>query len=201
MRQILDYGEVRRGLLGVTIQGIDAEAAKALGTTVDRGALITEVVPESAAEKAGLEVDDIIIAVDDEKITNAAELRNAIGLKGSGERVRIRYIRNGRERTATAVLGEQRAARSSGTEIHPGLDGAQFATWTTSGGNEGGVEVTEVVPGSPAAQRGIRQGDVILQVNRRPVRNVRQFRELAAGNRILFLLVQRDDRALMLQIR
>ncbi|MDH3266082.1 MAG: Do family serine endopeptidase [Gammaproteobacteria bacterium] len=199
MRQILDYGEVRRGLLGVTIQPIDAEVAEALKATVDRGALITEIVPGSAAEKAGLKVDDIIIGIDDKKITDASELRNTIGLMGSGEDIKIQYIRNGDTRTTTAELGQQQVARSAGAEIHPGLVGAQFATVSTT--STGGIEVTEVADGSPAAQRGLRAGDVITAVNRRPVRNLQQLQEVAAVNRILFLLVQRGDRALMLQIR
>ena len=199
MRQILDFGEVRRGLLGVTIQAIDAEVAEALNASVDRGALITEVVPGSAAEKSGLKVDDIIVGVNDEKITNASELRNTIGLKGSGESVTIRYIRDGKERTTKAQLGRQQLARSAGTDLHPGLEGAQFASSTAT--STGGVEVTAVEPGSPAAQRGLRGGDVIVQVNRRTVRNLQQFSEIANANSILFLLVQRGDRALMLQIR
>ena len=201
MRQILDYGEVRRGLLGVTIQGIDAEAAEALNASVDQGALITEIVPGSAAEKSGLRVDDIIVAVDGNKISDASKLRNAIGLKGSGENVEITYIRDGKTKSTTAVLDQQQVARSAGTDIHPGLQGAQFATFTTSSGAEGGVEVTSVEDGSPAAQRGIRSGDVITAVNRRAIRNVQQLSELARANRILFLLVQRGDRSLMLQIR
>jgi len=199
MRQILDFGEVRRGLLGVTIQAIDAEAAEALNATVDHGALITEIVPGSAAEEAGLRVDDIIIRIDSKKITDASELRNTIGLMGSGEEIKIDYIRNGKTSTAKAKLGQQQIASSAGTEIHPGLAGAQFAALTTS--NSGGVEVTEVEAGSPAAQRGLRAGDVIMEVNRRGVRNLQQLQEVAAANRILFLLVQRGDRLLMLQIR
>jgi len=201
MRQILDFGEVRRGLLGVTIQGIDAEVAEALNATVDRGALITVIVPGSAAEQSGLQVDDIIVAVNDDAITDAAELRNAIGLMRSGDDVHIDYIRDGDAQSTTAVLGQQQAANSTGSDIHPGLEGAQFATLTTSSGAEGGIEVTEVDAGSPASQRGIRSGDIITAVNRRSVRNVQQLRELASANRILFLLVQRGDRSLMLQIR
>jgi serine protease Do/serine protease DegQ len=199
MRQILDFGEVRRGLLGVTIQTIDEESAEALGTEVDRGALITGIEPGSAAEEAGLRVDDIIIGVDERRIDNNRELANAIGLKGSGEEVRIDYVRDGRERTVTAELGQRVSEQISGTDIHPGLGGAQFAT--ASANSADGIEVAAVEPDSPAAQRGLRAGDVITAVNRQPVQNIQQLREVAGGNRILFLLVRRGDRQLMLQIR
>ncbi len=199
MRQILDFGEVRRGLLGVTITTIDEESAKALGAEVDSGALVSNIEPGSAAEEAGLQVDDIITRVDDKKIDNSRELANAIGLKGSGEEIGIEFVRDGTSHSVTATLGQQSVSRSAGTEIHPGLAGAQFATSSTS--TVGGVVVTEVEPGSPAAQRGLRSGDVIIAVNRRPVQDLRELRAVAQGNRILFLLVRRGDRQLMLQIR
>lgn len=199
MNQILDYGEVRRGLLGVSISPVDSEVAEALNSTVKSGALVTEIVPGSAAEKSGLQVDDIIVGVNDESISNASELRNTIGLMGSGESVDIEYIRDGRTRHTTAVLGQQQSVRSSGEEIHPGLAGAEFASSSASA--TGGVEVTAVAPGSPAAQRGLRAGDVITAVNRQSVRDLQQLTEIAGANRILFLLVERGDRALMLQIR
>ena len=199
MRQILDFGEVRRGLLGVTIQTIDRESAQALGTEVESGALVSAIEPGSAAEEAGLLVDDIIVKVNDKKIDNSRELANAIGLKGSGDTIEIEYVREGRNRTANATLGQQTTTSIAGTDIHTGLTGAQFAS--TSATAAGGVDVTEVEPGSPAAQRGLRDGDVIIQVNRRPVQNIQQLQDIAEDNNILFLLVQRGDRALMLQIR
>ena len=117
----------------------------------------------------------------------------------SGDKVNIEFYRDNDKRKASTALGQQRATASVGAEIHPGLVGAQFAESETS--RESGVEVTAVEQGSPAAQRGLRAGDVITAINRRPVRSLAELNEIASSSRILFLLVQRGDRALMLQIR
>lgn len=198
MRQILDFGEVRRGLLGVSIESIDAESAKALGAEVKSGALVTSISPDSAAEKAGLQVDDIIIKVNNAKIDSSRELANAIGLKASGESVDIEFVRDGKSRSVRAKLGRQ-VTSSIGADIHPGLEGAKFSSATTTASS--GVEVTDVEADSPAAQRGLRAGDLITAVNRQPIRNLQQLREIAQQGSILFLLVQRGDRTLMLRIR
>lgn len=199
MHQILDFGEVRRGLLGVTIQTIDEESARALGTDVERGALITGIEPGSAAEEAGLHVDDIIVGVDRRRIDDNRELKNAIGLKGSGDSVKIDFVRNGLEQSVTAELGQRSVEQINGADIHQGLAGALFAASAAMA--TGGIEVASVKDGSAAAQRGLRAGDIVIAVNRQPVQNMQQLREVAAGNRILFLLVRRGDRQLMLQIR
>jgi serine protease Do/serine protease DegQ len=191
MGQILDFGEIRRGLLGVNIQSIDREAAETLDIDVEGGALVTRVFPDSAAEKAGLEVGDIIVGVNDKSVTSAAELRNTIGLLRSGDTVGIRYLRDNESRSTSAELGRAEDQLLSGGDIHPGLAGASFAPASTS--SDSGV--------SPAAQRGLRSGDVITAVNRVLVRNLRDLAAIAENNRILFLLVQRGDRSLMLQIR
>ncbi len=199
MGQILDFGEIRRGLLGVRIQTIDAEMAKALDTNVESGALITNIEPESAAEDAGLEVGDIIVEVNKKKVDDASELRNTIGLLRSGDSVAIQYVRDKKRRTTTAQLGQAMTQQLTGADIHPGLEGAEFSAASTT--SDGGVEVTAVAEDSPAAQRGLRPGDLITAVNRSPVRNLQELTAIAQSNRILFLLVQRGDRSLMLQIR
>ena len=199
MRQILDFGEVRRGLLGVNIQTIDPEVAEALDIPVERGALITGISPGSAAEAAGLEVDDIIIEVNEKKIDGASELANAIGLMTSGAQVDIKYIRGDRTRSTRAELGQQVAESPAGEDIHPGLAGATFATDTTSG--TGGIEVISVAEGSPAAQRDIRAGDIITAANRIPVNSIADLAEVASSNSIIFLFIIRGDRTLLRQIR
>jgi Do/DeqQ family serine protease len=199
MGQILDFGEIRRGLLGVNFDNIDREIAKTLDLDVEGGALITRVFPESAAEKAGLKVGDIIVAVNGETITSGTELRNTIGLMRSGDDVELRYLRDNKSQKTSAKLGQLEDQLLAGEDIHPGLSGASFARSSTS--SDSGVEVSAVEEGSPAAQRGLQSGDVITAVNRVLVRDLRDLQTIAQSNRILFLLIQRGERSLMLQIR
>ena len=197
MSQLLDFGEVRRGLLGVSIHTIDEENAEILGVESKSGAMITAIEPGSAAEEAGLRVEDIIIRVNDERISNARDLQNAIGLKGSGERVTIEFIRQSNKLETNAVLGQQKIARQIGSDIHPGLVGAQFS----SSANKVGVEVTDVESGSPADQRGLERGDLIVAVNRMRVENIQQLESIAQNNDILYLMFERENRTLILRIQ
>ncbi len=111
----------------------------------------------------------------------------------------IRYVRGDRTRTARASLGQVVAQSSRGADIHPGLTGAEFANASTTGIR--GVEVTAVQDGSPAAQRDIRQGDIITAVNRIQVSSVAELVEVARQSSILFLLIERGDRSLLRQVR
>jgi Do/DeqQ family serine protease len=199
MGQILDFGEIRRGLLGVTIGTIGPEEAETLNLDIDGGALVERVSPDSAAEKAGLEVGDIVVAINDKKISSGPELRNVIGLLRSGDVVGIRYVRENKQMSTSAQLGQREDLQLVGATIHPGLSGATFAAASTA--SDSGVEVATVEEGSPAAQRDLRAGDVITAVNRTLVRNLRDLETVAGDNRILFLLVKRGERSLMLQIR
>lgn len=199
MNQILDFGEIRRGLLGVNIATIDADDAEALGNDIESGALITAIQSESAAEIAGLQVGDIIVEVNEKKVDGASELRNRIGLLRSGEQVNIKYVRDNKIHSAEAKLGEAQSQMVLGEEIHPGLAGSVFAASSTT--DEDGIEIGEVQEGTPAAQRGLRTGDLITHVNRARVQDLQDLREIAARYDILFLNIRRGDRALMIQIR
>ncbi len=204
MAQLIEYGEVRRGLLGVSISDFNAETAKAYGMQgTDQGALVQEVVAGSAAEKAGIEVGDVIISVDGDSVKNAGDLRNKIGLRRSGEQVRIDVMREGKRRQVRATLDQLSAAEPVlAAEIHPGLEGAEFSDYAGDGGrNGGGVRVDSVAPNSPAAFAGLRPDDVILAVNRTRVRSVAELNEAAEGQAVLVIQGQRGSRRFALQIR
>ena len=198
MRQILEFGEVRRGLLGVNIDTLNPEGAATLDLEIEGGALVTRVSPQSAAEKAGIEVGDIIVGVNKKSVKSGPDLINAIGLLRSGDVVTVRYLRDNKEFLVTATLGRVEDQLLSGANIHPGLAGVSFAPASAS--SESGVVVTGVEEGSRAAQRDLRVGDVITSVNRILVRNLSDLQSVAEGNRILFLLVKRGERSLLLRI-
>jgi len=206
MAQILEFGEVKRGLLGVSIRDFSEDTAEALGMKTDnfQGALVEEVFPDSAAEKAGIAVGDIIVAVDDQKVSSAGDLRTNIGLKRTGEKVRITVVRDNRNRTVVATLGESTIEpQLIAGEIHQGLAGAEFANYDgKSQPYKGkGVLVTAVAPGSPAELRGLQASDVITLVNQQPVASVNELQKLAKDQPLLMLKIHRGDRVLLRQIR
>ncbi|MEO8443821.1 MAG: Do family serine endopeptidase [Gammaproteobacteria bacterium] len=205
MNQILQFGEVKRGLLGVSISDFNAESAKAYGVEgATEGALVQEVVAGSSAEKAGIEVGDVIVTVDGQRIKGATDLRNTVGLKRSGDTVRVDVLREGKRRQFTAKLSEvSSTARISGEDIHPGLAGAALANHEGKGEQFAGpgVRIESVEPGSPAAQAGILANDIIVSVNRIRVRNVRELQQAAGQQSLLMVSIRRGNRNLLLQIR
>jgi serine protease Do/serine protease DegQ len=205
MEQLLEFGEVRRGLLGVNIYTVTPDIAEAYGVEEIQGALISQVVAGSAAEQAGLQAGDIITAVNSEPVKSAAELRNAIGMLRIDEKVKIQYVRDGKTFTTTAKLGEQEVQEQvSAADIHPGLEGAELADSDPGNpemGGRPGVFVLSVEPGSPAHQRQLRAGDVIVAVNRTRVTSVADFREAAQGSPSLLLSIRRGNTTLLLPIR
>jgi Do/DeqQ family serine protease len=205
MSQLIEFGSVKRGLLGVSISDFNADTAEALGIdeTV-QGALVNEVVPGSAAETAGIEAGDIITRVDGESVSNANDLRTTIGLLRSGDKVKLDVLREGKSRKLTATLTELASTQQvSAGEIHPALEGAELSNLSEDvrGMGSGAVRVDAVAPGSPAALRGLEEGDLIVTVNRVRVRTLEEMREVAEGQNLLIVGLRRGGRNLLLQIR
>jgi Do/DeqQ family serine protease len=205
MNQILQFGEVKRGLLGVSISDFNADSAKAFGIEgTAEGALVQEIVDGSAAEKAGIMVGDVIVSIDGQRIKSASDLRNTIGLKRSGDSVRVDVIRDGKRRQFVTVLSEiSSSAQIDGGEVHPGLAGAQLGNHEGKGEDftGPGVSIDAIEPNSPAAMAGIRPNDIIVSVNRKRVRNVRELQQAASQQSLLIMSVRRGNRNLLLQIR
>lgn len=205
MDQLIEHGTVRRGMLGVTIQDLNQELADALGIDETQGALVTNVMPESPAERAGVQAGDVIVRVNDRNITSLNDLRNQIGMARIGDRVRLEVVREGRTRTLQATIEEAASEEVPADQLHAGLQGATFSNITESSplyGRVEGVQVTEVEPGSPAGRRGLAQNDVIIAVNRQQVQNIADLRQLATPDqRQLLLHIRRGNGMMFLVVR
>jgi Do/DeqQ family serine protease len=180
MDQILRFGEVRRGRLGVTAQDLTPDLAKQLGVTVTEGAVVDGVEKNSAAEKAGLRPKDVVIAVNERPVRAASEMRNRIGLIPIGEEVDMTVLREGRQLKVRARIGELVPAASMSGEAVPQLAGlrvAEVQPGMPMYGQVEGVIVTGVDRESPAFKNGLRGGDVIFGVNNSRVRSIKQFTE------------------------
>ena len=196
--QLIHYGEVRRGVLGINIYDVTPDIAKEYGLGEASGALIAGVAPGSAAEKAGIRTGDVISAVDGHTVRSAAELRRTIGMLRVGDKVELSLQRDGKPLQLTALVSARNALETGGAgTIHKGLEGAELADAT--GG--GGVTVKSVQEGSAAAVAGLRANDLIVGVGRVPVANLKAFREASRTPSLLLLNVRRGAQTLLVPIR
>ncbi|MEO0422588.1 MAG: DegQ family serine endoprotease [Pseudomonadota bacterium] len=205
MDQILEFGEVRRGLLGVNIYTVDSAVASEMRLSVNNGALVSDVVPQSAADRGGIRAGDVIVGVNGEEVDSAAELRNMIGLMRPDDEVEVTLVRKGKERTVKTRLGSAQPVEEplQAATLHEGLEGAEFSNIDDDMpefASVAGVLVTSVVNNSPAAVRGLRAGDVVTTVNSQPVSDIDEFTDAASGANVLFLEVVRDDRTRLVRI-
>jgi Do/DeqQ family serine protease len=200
MAQLVKYGEIRRGVLGVNIQTLTPDIAQSMELGNVQGALVSQVVDGSAAAKAGIQAGDVITAINGRPVKDAAGLRNSIGLLSIGDRVEIALIRDGKPRRVTAVVAQRDAASEAagpdGSPGHRGLVGAELAD-----AQGGGVLIRSVAEGSPAAQRGLRANDVIVGVGRARVANLAEFRRATEGAAAFVLQIRRGNATLVIPIR
>lgn len=192
-QQLIQFGEVKRGQLGIKGTEMTAEMAKAFHVDVQRGAFVNEVLPQSAAAKAGIKAGDIITSVDGKAIANFAELRVKIGTTAPGSDVKIGLLHDGKPLTVTVKL-DNSTQSSAGAELTtPALQGATLSDGAAKNGTKG-VKVDEVEKSTPAAQFGLQKEDVIVGVNRTPVQNLAELRKLLeAKPSLLALNVMRGE--------
>ena len=204
MDQIIHGGKVTRAFLGVMIQPVTPDIAKAFKLSKTEGALISDVSPNSPAERAGLKAGDVVAKVDGQSIADSRALQLMIGQMKPGKTVRLSVIRDGTEQDHTVTLGEQPAdkdasnAGSSSNSSAQVLDGVSLETLTPDLAREFGISQTTkgvlvggVDQGSAAAQAGLERGDVILEVNRQSVITVEQLdryiKEAKTDSTLLFV--------------
>jgi Do/DeqQ family serine protease len=197
MTQLIQYGEVKRGMLGVQLSNISPAIADNLGLDSSKGALVGQVVEGSPAEKAGIKAGDVITSINGRVVTNSSDTRNTIGLLRIGEKVDIGLIRDGKPSKVTATIGERDGTGAAGAgEVHEAFEGAQLGNAEANGG----VTVRSVAEGSPAAENGLRVNDVILAVGRVRVTNLEQLRAAVKGVPSFAITIRRGNSTIVFPI-
>jgi serine protease Do/serine protease DegQ len=197
MDQLIKYGQVKRGVLGVNIYNVTPDIAKEFGLTQTSGALVAGVVQGSAAERAGVKTRDLITSINGVTMKDATELRNTIGMLRIGDKVEIGLLRDGKSLKVTALIAERGDVdATNAADISKGLEGAEFA----DAPDGGGVLVKSIQAGSPAAQNGLRLDDLIVGVGRTPVTNTKTFKEAAKNANVLVLNLRRGSSTELIQI-
>ena len=133
VQQILDHGEVRRGLLGIKGGELNADLAKAFNVDAQQGAFVSEVMPDSAAEKAGLKAGDVIVAMNGQKIASFAEMRAKIATAGAGKEIELTYLREGKSETVKVTLQSDEQTQANANSLIPSLEGAELTNFDEKG--------------------------------------------------------------------
>jgi serine protease Do len=208
--QLRGKGKVTRGYLGVLIQKVTPEIAESLGMEHGYGALVANVSKDGPAEKAGVKVGDVIVEFDGKEVKDSADLPIIVARTGVDKKVRMKVLRDKKEVLLNVVVGELKEEEVVATAPEKGELGMTVQKLTPQLAENLGLEkpdgvvVTAVEPGSAADDAGIRRGDVILEVDRKPVRGLEDYRKAISGSRkgrgVLFL-VRRGENTLFLALK
>ncbi len=183
--QIAEFGRVRRGVLGIHFQELTQEVAEAFGLDHVEGVLVNRILPGSAAEEAGMREGDILTKVNSAGVVNGSQLRNMIALIRVGEQVNVEFKRQGQVMYGTGYIGDNNRRTVFGKEVTGRLDGVVFENIQ---GSQAGVLAASVERGSYAWRSGIREGDIVLEVNQESVSDVKDFDEIIRDPDDLILL-------------
>lgn len=198
MTQLIESGEVRRGTVGFDHQDLNEELASAFGIEQAQGVVVTRVYDGTPAQEVGLEIGDVITAINDRPVRDSGQLRNTIALLQIGDAVVVDIIRDGRRQRLETLVAEPTVVQLDGEGLHPRLDGAVFGDAATAYQDDRvrGVIILEMESGSTAWRYGLRAGDIVVSVNRRATENMQQFTSVIDGaGRDLLLNIVRGRRA------
>jgi serine protease DegQ len=199
--QILKYGEVRRGILGIMGGELNSDLAKAFGYDSQDGAFVNQVQPHSAAAEAGIKAGDIIVKMDGRSIRSFGELRANVATMGAGKTIKLGIFRDGKEQTVSVTLRQADLTETKADVLHPALQGATLSN-TESGVSPAGVQITKLEKNSAAVRLGLKEGDIIVGINRSRISNLKELREAMKNKSdVLALNIIRGDASLYLVIQ
>lgn len=207
MTQIIRYGSVHRGMMGILIQPLNPALADAMGLHGIQGALVTQVSRGSPAFKAGIEPGDIIQKVDNKTITEAPQVTNIVGLLRMGSKVDLEILRNGKTLNLSLITASPQDYRKTTMAENPLLFGVNlrdFNQITAIQGIVQGVQITGIAQESPlwrATPIGLRPGDVIISANKKPVKNTADLVNIAKESKELVLNVIRNGGAMFVAVK
>jgi len=193
---LVEHGEVKRGLLGVTTQDLTEGLVRAFDLKNTHGAIVSKVEGNSAADRAGIEPGDIIVSLNGKNVKSSHQIRNIIGLLQIGDEVEIDILRGADSKKITAIIGKPQRATLDGGQLHKALKGTVLTA--TQKEQVEGVVFAKVNKKSYAWRSGLRPGDIIVSANRYRVRNVDELKKVASLRRGLLINLQRGSEAFFL---
>jgi len=202
--QLVKFGKVNRGQLGVSIQDLTPELATAFNLSLKHGVIINQIQPNSPAEKAGLLPGDIILSVNGKKTKNSAGLRNSLGLLSVGDKATLNILRNAKQQQLTIRIGKRQTASINGAHIHKQFEGAMLSNLSPEDKHHNikhGIKIIDIKPHSTAWVNGLRKDDVIARANRVQTRNINELINATKNRSSLLLNIQRGNSAFFLIIR
>ncbi|GAA0475279.1 MULTISPECIES: serine endoprotease DegP [Tatumella] len=195
--QMIEYGQVKRGELGIMGTELNSELAQAMKVNAQRGAFVSQVLPKSSAEKAGIKAGDVIVSLNNKQLSSFAALRADVGSLPVGTKLELGLLRDGKPLTVTVELQQSTQAKVQSATIYTGIEGAELSNYDVKG--DKGVKVDSIKPGSRADAIGLKKGDVILGVNQQNVANLGELRKvLDSKPSVLALNIKRGDSNLYL---
>lgn len=206
VEQLIRFGKVRRGLLGVIAQPLTPELATAFGDPKQKGAIVSTIARDSIAYNSELKVGDIIYEVNNTKINNATDLRNTIGLTPINQNMKISVMRNGRSKTFNLKLLDPEEIQTRAQKIYPALAGSYLDPVRDINiphiGNANGIKVLDVAIDSPAWQQGLREDDIILSVNNKQVKSLEELeKSISDKSKPLLLQVARKNTSFFISLK